>query len=243
MSSPASDRKLTGKQRVWFERYLANGFNATEAARFAKYKDPNRAGWENTVKHRDLIDKELEHFAMGKAEVLARITAQARGDIGDFLSIERVSYREPLRVTREAAIRRTSMKLHDRRWTLEHTPLSHDELDVLKAEIVKLSGELERFEKGEHDDLVYLHGEGEQRERTEIYIDIERAKKSNISHLIKRYSVNKDGTLKLELYDAQKALDMLAKAHGVYSEPVEGNEGEFDEWLDALQQVKVKNGV
>lgn len=88
--------KLTIKQRLFVSAYLANGYNATQAAREAGYKGNDvtlgSVGTENL--HKPLIaaaiharvtelDKQYEHRIAGRYEVLARLTDIARGDIGD----------------------------------------------------------------------------------------------------------------------------------------------------------------
>lgn len=78
-------RRLSNKQRAWLARYLANGFNATEAARHAKYKNPEKSGWENSNKLQKEITAELESLAMSAEEALARLTMIARADFGAFL--------------------------------------------------------------------------------------------------------------------------------------------------------------
>ena len=73
-------RRITDKQKVWMERYLANGFNATEAADYAGYTHPNKRGPENVVKRglREAIEARLYEMTMSANEVLARIAMFAR---------------------------------------------------------------------------------------------------------------------------------------------------------------------
>lgn len=75
-------RSPTKKQQAWLERYLANGFNASEAARFAGYKHPRQCGYENLSKHyiRDVIEDRLAELTISANEVLARMSLEARGE-------------------------------------------------------------------------------------------------------------------------------------------------------------------
>jgi phage terminase small subunit len=80
---------LTAKQQAFVEAYLANGFNATAAARKAGYSErtAHAIGWENLRKPEiaTLIQQGMAERAMSADEVLARIAEQARGTMDDFL--------------------------------------------------------------------------------------------------------------------------------------------------------------
>lgn len=69
-------------------------------------------------------------------------------------------------------------------------------------------------------------------------INLEQAKELGKLGLVKKYRVDKDGNVTLELYSAQTALDMLAKAHGIYSDAKTGDEGDFSEWLESLPKER-----
>ena len=82
---------LTGKQRVFVDSYLSNGFNATEAARTAGYKGNDNVlgvqGHENlrNPKIAIVVQERLNEAAMSANEVLARLSKIARGEVVDFL--------------------------------------------------------------------------------------------------------------------------------------------------------------
>jgi phage terminase small subunit len=78
---------LTDKQRAFVEAYLANGFNATAAARLLKYANPDRQGYRllRNVEIAAVIRQELADRAMPADEVLARLAEQASGTMDDFL--------------------------------------------------------------------------------------------------------------------------------------------------------------
>lgn len=81
--------KLTPKQRAFVDLYLANGFNASRAARDAGYseKTARAIGAENLTKPdiRVLIDKRLRDLAMSAEEALFRLSQHARSDMADFV--------------------------------------------------------------------------------------------------------------------------------------------------------------
>lgn len=84
---------MTPKQKAWADAYMIC-LNATEAARTAGYSGDDKAlasrGYENVRKReiRAYMDDVLTEQAMSKAEVLGRLAAMARGDIGDFIDPE-----------------------------------------------------------------------------------------------------------------------------------------------------------
>lgn len=85
-------KRLTTKQKAFVEAYLST-FNATEAARIAKYKG-NRVtlqavGAENLRKPliKAIIDERMKELAMGADEILARLTEQAQGKGGEYVDM------------------------------------------------------------------------------------------------------------------------------------------------------------
>src|ERR1051325_1656535 len=78
-----SEAKLTHKQRLFAEAYLANNGNATKAAIAAGYSEKMAysIGHENTKKHeiREYLRQRYAEAAMGADEVLGRLSDQARG--------------------------------------------------------------------------------------------------------------------------------------------------------------------
>lgn len=87
---------LNMRQRVFIERYLSNGFNGHRAALDAGYSPKSAQAIATENLRKPLIAKEIaaamEKLAMPAQEAVARLAAQARGDIREFLglSIEEV---------------------------------------------------------------------------------------------------------------------------------------------------------
>jgi phage terminase small subunit len=88
----ANRTKLTDKQRAFINGYLANGFNATQAALEAGYspKSARSIGSENLTKPdiREEIDRRLAALRMSADEVLYRLTQHATASLEDFLQVE-----------------------------------------------------------------------------------------------------------------------------------------------------------
>lgn len=78
--------ELTRKQKVFVEAYLTT-WNATEAARQAGYKHPNKEGPRMLVNVgiQARIEERMREKALGADEVLARLSEQGRVSIGDFI--------------------------------------------------------------------------------------------------------------------------------------------------------------
>jgi len=74
----------TAKEKVWLEEFF-QCWNATEAARRADYKWPNKVGPEKKKKFADKISERLRENAMPADEVLSRLASHARSDLGAFL--------------------------------------------------------------------------------------------------------------------------------------------------------------
>jgi len=75
----------TKKEQVWIEEYL-QCWNATEAARRAAYKWPNKSGPVKLEKFRDVIQARIDEKVMGADEVLLRLSEIARGIWRDYLT-------------------------------------------------------------------------------------------------------------------------------------------------------------
>jgi hypothetical protein len=82
---------LSGMMRRFLIEYLsAEKPNATAAAERAGYKTPNKQGPRllQNPKIRAAIDEYFHAYEMSAREVIARLSDQARGSLGDFLDIE-----------------------------------------------------------------------------------------------------------------------------------------------------------
>lgn len=87
-STPKGTRRLQPRQRLFVDAYIANGMNATRAAKQAGYSARTAYSTGSrllkVVEIQQAIQEQLSRFAMSKEEVLARLTAQARGTMEHF---------------------------------------------------------------------------------------------------------------------------------------------------------------
>jgi len=87
------DGDITISQAIFVEEYLANGFNATEAAKAAKYAAFNRGGYSSIgasvlkgKKVKALVARRIAERALAANEVIDRYREVADGTVEDFIS-------------------------------------------------------------------------------------------------------------------------------------------------------------
>lgn len=78
---------MTPKETVWYNEYFIC-FNATEAARRADFKWPNKAGPRLKKKFEKEIKAHLEEMTMTADEALYHLSLQARANIGEYVSAD-----------------------------------------------------------------------------------------------------------------------------------------------------------
>lgn len=84
---------LTGKMKKWADAYLET-LNKTEAARRAGYggndADLANIGYQNyrKLEIQAYLKDQLDKMAMSEPEIIARLSAQASGDMSDFIEFK-----------------------------------------------------------------------------------------------------------------------------------------------------------
>jgi len=110
-----------------------------------------------------------------------------------------------------------------------------NELAMSSAEATKRMADIARGDIGEFFQVVEYEKDGE--ERTTIALD-EEAVIERGGGLVKSISFNESGRPKLKMYDAQKALEKILKAHGAYNHKQEHeHSGELGIESDTLDDV------
>src|SRR3972149_3261472 len=108
---------LTRKQQRFVEEYTVD-FNATQAAMRAGYsaRTAYSIGNENLRKPEiaDAIQERVDTLAMRADEVLLRLSDMARGDLGDFMDIESMSFNLSLKKAKELGITHLIKKVKQR---------------------------------------------------------------------------------------------------------------------------------
>lgn len=181
---------LTGRQRVFVEAYL-DCLNATEAARRAGYAEPNKQGPRLLVNVgiRAALDAGLRERTLPKDEVLARLTAHARGDMADFLRVDE----EEVTLT----------------WSLLAIPTDKDGNADIAGTVMRLAEQ----ENVKPTDKILMT---ETVKRSTARLDMLAAGEAGKLHLVKKYSLDDKGKVAIELYDAQAALLKIGEAYGIF---------------------------
>lgn len=119
------------KRRAWLEHYFTC-WNATEAARLAGYKYPNKQGPALKAKLKAEIDARLDEMAMPANEVLARLGKIAQANIADFITetgaIDWQAVKENGQLVKRVVHQkgqRATIELHDALATLIHLDKVH----------------------------------------------------------------------------------------------------------------------
>lgn len=127
---------LTKRQQRFINAYLSNGFNATQAAITAGYsRDTARQQACRLLKHEAIsprVSAFLDASSMRVSEVLARLTAQARGDIGALWdeNTGRVNWQQARGAGLTGLIKTTQHKV--RRKTLKDSSIIEVTIDELE---------------------------------------------------------------------------------------------------------------
>ena len=183
---------LTGKQRAFVVAYL-DCLNASEAARRAKYsgKTAGQIGYQLLQKTSIAvaISAGLALQTMPAEEVLARLSAQARGSMADFVRVDE----EEITLT----------------WSVLRRPpgpggepdLDGAVFDLATQEVVRPT------------DLVLRTATVR---RPTVRLDLQAAGQAGKLGLLKRYAEAKDGKITVELYDAQAALIKIGEHHQLW---------------------------
>jgi phage terminase small subunit len=86
------DGDITFSEALFVEEYLSNGFNASKAARAAKYGAASSGGYSNIgssvlkrTKIRELVARRIAERALSADEILARYREVAEASIEDFI--------------------------------------------------------------------------------------------------------------------------------------------------------------
>ena len=145
---------LTKKQRVFIEEYL-QCWNATEAAKRAGYSE--RTAYSSgqrllkDVEISDAIKKRISEKAMSADEVLLRLGDMARGDLGDFLDVESMSFDLSLKKAQELGVTHLIKKVKQRTIITQKKDGDEEEQHYIEIELHDSQAALEKL--GRHHKL------------------------------------------------------------------------------------------
>lgn len=125
--------KLTIKRQAWVEEYL-KCWNATEAARRTGFANPNTQGprllLDVSINQR--IHERIREIAMSSEEVVVRLAAIARSDMGDFLDITDTRFLVDLNKAKELGLTHLIKKVKSR--TVKSRSRDGAETEVIDVE-------------------------------------------------------------------------------------------------------------
>lgn len=141
---------LNNKQRAFVAEYLRD-FNATQAAIRVGYspKSAYSIGQENLKKPviADAIKQALSEKAMSADEVLTRLAEHARGDMGDFIDIDSMSFSLDLNKAKEKGLTRLIKKVRDRVVMTSNKDGEETETHTLEIELYDAKSALDTLAK------------------------------------------------------------------------------------------------
>lgn len=126
---------MTNRRRIFIDEYL-KCWNASEAARRAGYKSRSNTAGSRLLSNVDIkaeIERRIDENAMTADEVLQRLGDMARGDMGEFLDIESMSYSLNLEKAQEKGLTKLIHKVKDR--TVMNSNSKGDETEVHTLEL------------------------------------------------------------------------------------------------------------
>ncbi|PSR54171.1 hypothetical protein AHMF7605_11885 [Adhaeribacter arboris] len=222
--SANEQKKLTGKEQRFVEEYCVD-FNATRAARVAKYSERSATeiGYENLRKPHILnaIKVRLEELSLGAPETKKLISDIAKSDINEFYDI--VEVEEPAQVEKplieiiyeleeEVAFEEEFAK---RAELIDEALKSHlSQQQTRKLKILRLQMQLER------EPLAIRLVPGPPIKKQVAELNMVKLVQAKEKGRIKAIKPGQFGTT-VELYPADTALRDMAKIHGLFVEKTE----------------------
>lgn len=143
---------LSNRQRVFIEEYLTCWI-ASEAARRAGYANSKVAGSRllSNDNLRAAIRARIDEKAMTADEVLTRLAEHARGDMGDFMDINSMSFGLNLVKAKELGLTRLIHKIKQRTTTIIHKDGEEEEHNTIELELYDAQAALVQL--GKHHEL------------------------------------------------------------------------------------------
>lgn len=156
---------LTKKQRVFIEEYL-QCWNATEAARRAGYAERSARVTASRLLTKDNIQEEIQkridEMAMSADEVLIRLGDMARGDFGDFMDIESMSFNLALQKAKEQGKTHLIKKVKQRTTITQKKDGDEEENHWIELELHDSQSALDKLARirGMYNDRLEVKHEG-----------------------------------------------------------------------------------
>lgn len=220
------------------------GFNGRAAHRAAGYgdekttdqsRDASASRMLSNVKVKAAIQERLDAFRVQANEVLYRIDQRARATGADFLRFDVRQRRPKVWAPVAVAIEEKRHEVEVERETLARLDLTGKDRQAADADLAKLERELVRLEVVQSKDPTRLvRILGPLVERVEASFDLDAMREAGKLHLIKSVKRLSDGGYSVELHDAAKADELLAKHLGLLTDRLDVTSAG-----EALKEIKV----
>lgn len=141
---------MTNRKRVFVSEYLID-FNATRAALRAGYSAKTAySQGSRLLKDVDILNEireRLDERAMSAGEIIDRLTTHARGDMGDFIDIESMSFSLDLEKAKELGLTHLIKKVKDRVVMTNNRDGEETETHTLEIELYDAKSALDTLAK------------------------------------------------------------------------------------------------
>lgn len=226
---------LSGRQAAFVDFYLGEArFNASRALSMAGCESTGKSLQASAsrmlanAKVRAAIKERLAERAMSSSEVLSRLSEQARSDIRDVITIV------PGGVDRDKWVRDLVSALKGSGLVQRPRPSGDSEEDPNgKAAEATFAEEMRESDRQASIRKVSELLQDEPQEPG-WRVDLEKADRLGVTHLVKKIGYDREGRPELELYDAQSALVQLGRHHGLF---VDRSQVDAPEALGLLRQM------
>lgn len=210
---------LTPKQKRFCEEYMKD-LNATQAAKRAGYsqKTATIIGCENLTKPniRQYIETRLKELTISADETTKLISDIAKASLNKYFVVKQVKRSKKIKLPLKQVIKQIEQKIKMEDEFASQVKLSKEEKkshadaqESRKREIVRLQIELK------HNPKAYQIVDGPEELVEEAELDMAALIKDKEAGRIKSVVPNEYG-YKIELYSAEKALECMAKMHGLF---------------------------
>ena len=171
---------LNNKQRAFIAEYLKD-FNASQAALRVGYSPKTARAIGSALLTKvdiaDAIKAELAERAMGADEVLKRLAEHARGDMGDFIDIESMSFSLDLQKAKELGLTHLIREVEDRVVMTSNKDGEETETHTMKIKLYDAKSALDTLAKyhGLLIDRTDVTTKGESVNKTGDNVGLDRA--------------------------------------------------------------------
>lgn len=196
---------LTAKHLQFADLYLQNGLNASAAARECSYKNP--AEGRRLMARPDVsayVRARLDESGLTAQEIIRRLEFFAGSDMRDFLTVAPSERSYWVRASESEEVREYAK----RRGLLPDAVDNYDVSGLVGSENV-----------AQTEDGVLMVCI--RKVDAEVTIDWRRAEQGQALGRIKKLKIQKDGAVEFELHDPTRALELLGKAHKLFTDRTE----------------------